>query len=56
MENIKKRCIFHVPNKIEETGISGSQVHPPKMLEAFRALGYEVDVVMGYGNYDTWNN
>lgn len=44
-----KRCIFHVPNYIDLAGRSGSQVRPVKMLEAFRNIGYEVDVVRGYG-------
>ena len=42
-----RRCIFHIPNSLE--GNYGSHVRPPKMLQGFRDLGYEVDVVMGYG-------
>lgn len=45
-----KKCIFHIPNIIDETGTSGSQVRPRKMIQAFEKIGYEVDVVMGYGN------
>ncbi len=48
MEN-HKRCIFHVPNYVDAAGRSGSQVRPVKMLNAFIDLGYDVDVVMGYG-------
>lgn len=43
------RCIFHIPNHLDEKGSSGSQVRPRKMLKAFQNIGYEVDVVMGYG-------
>ena len=49
MENKKRKCIFHIPNKLDETGMSGSQVRPRKMLAAFKSIGYDVDVVMGYG-------
>lgn len=45
----KKYCIFHVPNYIDKRVVSGSQVRPLKMLQAFRNIGYEVDYVMGYG-------
>lgn len=45
----EKWCIFHVPNYIDPTAKSGSQVRPLKMIQAFQALGYNVDVVMGYG-------
>lgn len=45
----KKRCIFHMPNPIYEDGKSGSSIRPKKMLEAFKKIGYDVDVVAGYG-------
>lgn len=45
----KPKCIFHIPNYIDPKGTSGSQVRPMKMLKAFENIGYEVDVVMGYG-------
>lgn len=45
----RKRCIFHVPNYIDQTAASGSSVRPKKMLEAFQKKGYQVDYVMGYG-------
>ncbi len=48
MEN-KKRCIFHIPNKLDEKSLSGSQVRPRMMIQAFKDIGYDVDVVMGYG-------
>ncbi len=43
-----KRIIFHIPNKIDENPTSGSQIRPMRMLQAFKNIGYEVDVVMGY--------
>ncbi len=42
------RIIFHIPNKIDENLASGSQIRPLQMLQAFKNIGYEVDVVMGY--------
>ncbi|MGF7012577.1 glycosyltransferase involved in cell wall biosynthesis [Lachnospiraceae bacterium PF1-22] len=42
-----KRCIYHIPNSINEEGQSGSQVRPLKMYNAFKAIGYEVDFVSG---------
>lgn len=42
-----KRCIFHVPNYINSEANSGSTRRPICMLQAFRDIGYEVDVVMG---------
>lgn len=45
----KARCIYHVPNHIDPKATSGSQVRPIKMLQAFMNIGYDVDVVMGYG-------
>ena len=44
-----KRCIFHVPNNINKNAISGSSKRPLKMIEAFKEIGYTVDIVMGYG-------
>ncbi len=45
----QKRCIFHIPNFIDSTIVSGSSLRPRKMLEAFQKTGYHVDYVMGYG-------
>lgn len=42
-----KKCIFHIPNSLEEN--YGSHIRPWKMLQAFKEIGYDVDVVMGYG-------
>ncbi len=44
-----KRCIFHIPNYVNPKGLSGSQVRPLKMLQAFKDSGYEVHAVMGNG-------
>jgi len=41
--------IFHHPLPINNNGKSGSQVRPYKMIEAFEAIGYEVEPVIGYG-------
>ncbi|HFU76939.1 MAG TPA: hypothetical protein ENK98_02555 [Epsilonproteobacteria bacterium] len=42
-----KKMIFHLPVAVDGAS-SGSQIRPLKMLEAFRDIGYDVDVVMGY--------
>lgn len=44
-----RKCIFHIPNKIDKNGNSASQIRPKKMAQAFRNIGYDVDVIMGYG-------
>lgn len=48
--NKEHKCIFHIPNHLDENGSSGSQVRPRKMLQALENIGYKVDVVMGYGS------
>lgn len=45
----EKHCIVHIPNHIEFSGKSGSNVRPQRMVEAFEKCGYHVDFVMGYG-------
>ena len=45
----RKKCIVHVPNRLDLSRASGSQIRPYKMREAFEALGYEVDFIEGYG-------
>lgn len=42
-----RRCLFYRPQTIVDDGRSGSAVRPAKMLQAFRKLGYEIDVVAG---------
>lgn len=44
-----KKCIFHIPMYISDMDTNASSIRPFKMIEAFRATGYDVDVVMGYG-------
>ncbi|GAB6149074.1 glycosyltransferase family protein [Clostridium novyi] len=45
----RKRCIFHIPYKVSPDIVSGSHIRPLKMLNAFKNIGYDVDVIMGYG-------
>jgi glycosyltransferase involved in cell wall biosynthesis len=45
--NSSKHIIFHHPQRIVSDGMAGSAVRPFRMLEAFRQLGYEVEVVEG---------
>ena len=48
---MKPKMIFHHPYPVFPEGKSGSQVRPYSMLKAFETIGYEVDLVAGYG----WN-
>lgn len=41
------RMIFHVPFELDPASASPGHIRPLKMLAAFRALGYDVDVVQG---------
>lgn len=43
------RIIFHIPIHIDRADPSASQIRPQKLMAAFAELGYEVDVVEGYG-------
>jgi len=43
-----KRCIYHYPNPISAAPGVGSALRPKRMLEALRAIGYEVEEVTGY--------
>lgn len=45
----QKRMIFHIPNNINLSKKSGSNIRPYKMIQAFENIGYHVDIVMGYG-------
>lgn len=47
---MKERIIFHIPFKIDSQRASASQIRPMKMLQAFKDVGYEVDVIMGYSS------
>ncbi len=42
-----RRCVFYRTLAIVDDPISGSDVRPAKLLQAFRQLGYDVDVVAG---------
>lgn len=44
----EKNVIFHIPIKINHEDASASQIRPQRMMQAFRQLGYQVDVVEGY--------
>lgn len=46
---MNKRIIFHIPMHIDHSRASASQIRPMKLCQAFRELGYEVDMVEGYG-------
>ncbi len=43
-----KHCIYHYMAPLQEKAGVGSAVRPYQMMNAFRELGYEVDVVAGY--------
>lgn len=43
-----KHCIYHYPKPVEEKPDVGSALRPYQMLQAFRDIGYHVDVVTGY--------
>ena len=47
--NTEKRCIFHIPYKIDPNVKSGTNIRPVKMKEAFEANEYKVDCIWGYG-------
>lgn len=42
-----KSCIVHIPNKLNSNMASASQIRPLKMIEAFKSIGYEVNIVEG---------
>lgn len=44
-----KNCIFHIPSYLDSNLHSGSQIRPLKMINAFKNIGYNVDIVEGYG-------
>ncbi len=45
---MSESMIFHHPLPIVDNGRSGSQVRPYQMLQAFRSLGLDVEVIAGY--------
>jgi glycosyltransferase involved in cell wall biosynthesis len=42
-----RQCIFYSTRAIVQNAVRGSDLRPAKMLDAFRQLGFEVDVVAG---------
>lgn len=42
------RIIFHYPLPLNPKAMSASGIRPLKMVEAFKSLGYHVDLVTGY--------
>ncbi|MFT5070412.1 MAG: hypothetical protein ACI8V8_000372 [Chitinophagales bacterium] len=44
-----KNIIFHIPFEIDPNRSSGTNIRPLKMLQAFRNIGFQVDIVMGNG-------
>lgn len=46
---MSKKCIVHIPFLLGgDRPPSGSQIRPMKIIEAFKNIGYEADVVSGY--------
>lgn len=45
-----KSIIFHCPFVLKDNAKSASGIRPLKMLEAFKKLGYQVDIVSGDSN------
>jgi len=41
--------IFHIPKKIYQNGNSGELIRPFKMLNAFREIGFDVELISGEG-------
>lgn len=46
---MSKRIIFHHPLPLNPEAKSASGIRPQRMLKTFREIGYEVDIVAGYG-------
>jgi len=42
-----KKMILHLPFQINYHNHSASQIRPQKMMQAFQAIGYEVELIMG---------
>lgn len=40
--------IFHIPMFVDKSEHSGSQIRPLRMIQAFKDIGYDVEIVMGY--------
>lgn len=46
---MNKKCIIHLPFYLDLNNPSGSQIRPVKMIRAFEMIGYDVEVISGYG-------
>ncbi len=46
-DSTRPRMVFHFPEPLDQTQDGASRIRPVKMLQAFRNLGYNVDVVAG---------
>jgi len=44
-----KKIIFHHPLPLNKNATSASGIRPLKVIDAFEKLGYEVEIVTGYG-------
>lgn len=45
---IKKRMVFHIPKPVSLHNKSGSQIRPPRMIKAFKNIGYKIDIISGF--------
>lgn len=45
-----KNCIFHIPYKLDPNAKAAPMLRPRKMIEAFEANGYHVDVISGFSD------
>lgn len=45
-----RRIVFHFPERLDQKQDGASRLRPNKMIQAFRAAGYEVDVVAGFAS------
>lgn len=43
-----KKMIYYYPNPLSENPNSGSSIRPVKMLQAFKSIGYDVELIQGY--------
>lgn len=50
MPESQKRMVFHAPFPVEEGATSASGIRPWRMLQAFKAEGYQVFEVTGYAS------
>lgn len=46
---LMKKCIVYYPFNIDKNHPSATNIRPVKFIEGFKEAGYEVEVIMGYG-------